>query len=101
MTADRNDIEPGTEVHITARLMEGTKGDLKNVLFVPVGDGTTIRRDRYTLSPDGLGMTVRIPDDFIGEVRFGAVGFVDGEPAVSNIVTIISRFGIKGADEKQ
>lgn len=88
LNADRDRATPGTEVRISAKSKEG--GRLKDVMFVPVGDSMSIERDRYSLSPDGTTLTVRIPENFIGEIQFGAVGFVDDEPAASNLVTILS-----------
>lgn len=88
LNADRDRATPGTEVRISAKSKEG--GRLKDVMFVPVRDSMSIERDRYSLSPDGTTLTVRIPENFIGEIQFGAVGFVDDEPAASNLVTILS-----------
>ena len=64
LTADYSEVRPGRTVHLTAKPKMGTDGSLDEVFFAPVGDGTAIGQDRYTLDADGLGLRVRIPDDF-------------------------------------
>lgn len=91
LTADRVEVQPGETVHIIAKLKTGAGKSLKEVAFVPVGDGTSIGRDRYTFSHNGLELTVHIQEDFNGTCEFSAVGLVDDEPAVSNKLMIVSR----------
>ena len=91
LTADYSEVRPGRTVHLTAKPKTDTDGSLDKVTFVPVGDGTAIDRDWYALDADGLGLRVRIPDDFSGACEFGAVGLVSGEIAVSNRLTIVSK----------
>jgi pimeloyl-ACP methyl ester carboxylesterase len=81
--ADRREVLPGEAVKITA----SAGGTLEGVLFgtssVILGEGS-IAEDA-----DGLGWTIRLPEDFSGVCDFGASGLVDGEVAVSNMLSIV------------
>lgn len=79
---------PGDTVHIRARAKNG--GVLTEVSFAPVGDGTAISSDNYQLDADGLGFKVTIPANFTGVQEFGAVGLINGEVAISNMLAIVS-----------
>ena len=79
---------PGDTVHIRARAKNGQV--LTEVSFAPVGDGTAISSDNYQLDADGLGFKVTIPANFTGVQEFGAVGLINGEVAISNMLAIVS-----------